>query len=108
MGEASGGCAIVKEEGERTMIRERLDDTRRELAGKTHEEIDADAAATWAARCVVAYRAFEGLQARDGAAAFQALADAIEYRHEAIEHAAGGPPGTLEAIRAELRELLGF
>lgn len=84
------------------MIAERLAAARAELPQKPLAQIDAETAAVWGARAVAAielWRATGDPRWRD---------IAIEFKHEALEHAAGGPPGTLETIRAELRQLGGF
>lgn len=82
------------------MIRERLGTARVELAQKPRTQIDIDAAAAWGARAVVASENFHAT----GDMAWWARA--VEYRHEALEHAAGGGPGVLEQIIAELDELI--
>ena len=79
------------------MIADRLEAARAELRVTTKAQIDTAAADTWGARAVVAwefYMSTGDLGWRDLSA---------EFAHEAIEHAAGGAPGTLERVRSELR-----
>jgi hypothetical protein len=83
------------------MIAERLAAARAELRIKSKSMIDTDAAATWGARAVAAFELYRSTKN------FQHYSDAIEFAHEACEHSAGGPPGTLEHIRAELSQLTG-
>ena len=84
------------------MIAERVADAFAELRGKTKETIDLETAVTWGARAVAAWRMYQttgDLGWRD---------QSREYAHEAIEHAAGGPRGTLEQVQNELQALMGF
>lgn len=81
------------------MIAEYLEDARQELRVTTKAQIDAKTAAVWGARAAVAYEFYAAT--RD----IGWLKVAVEYAHEALEHAAGGPLGTLEDIRAELAYL---
>jgi enoyl-CoA hydratase/carnithine racemase len=81
------------------MIAEHLDAARAELRITTKAQINAATAAAWGARAVAAYEFY----AQTGDLGWRD--HAIEYAHEAIEHSADGPPGTLEAIRAELKTL---
>lgn len=70
-----------------------LDDARRELAERTAEQIQRETADKWCARAVVAYEFF----AQTGDLAWHARA--VEYAHEAAEHAAEAGPGVLEVVR---------
>lgn len=82
------------------MIIERLDNARAELHMKTKAVIDTETAATWGARAVAAWEKYAvtgDLRFRD---------QCVEYRHEALEHAASGVPGTFERISVELSNLL--
>ncbi len=81
------------------MIAEHLEAACAELRVTTKAQIDAATAATWGARAVAAY----GFYAATCDIGW--LKVAVEYAHEALEHAAGGTPGTLEHIRAELNAL---
>jgi hypothetical protein len=83
------------------MIADHIDTAYKTLAVKTKEQIDEETAYVWGARAVVAFTRFNETHKS------QWLVDAIEYAHEMCEHAAGGPPGTLERVRAELKELTG-
>ena len=83
------------------MIAERIDKADAELRVTTKAQIDADTAATWGARAVAAHRFY----VRTGD--IGRLIQAVDYAHECCEHAAGGPDGTLERIRAELSALTG-
>ena len=83
------------------MIAERVEAARAELRVTTKAQIDTATAATWGARAVAAYEFYKAtgdLKWRDAA---------VEYAHEACEHAAGGPPGTLEQVCAEIKSLTG-
>lgn len=84
------------------MIAERVADAFAELRGKTKETIDLETAAVWGARAVAAWQLYQTTQQQ------QFLFDSIEYRHEALEHGAGGPPGSLARVREELQALMGF
>ena len=83
------------------MITEYLDAARAELRVTTKAQIDTKTAEVWGARAVAAYEFYK-------ATGDQNWRDvAVEYMHESYEHAAGGPPGTLERIHEELRALTG-
>jgi hypothetical protein len=83
------------------VIAEQLDVARAALRSKSKEAIEAETAATWGARAVAAYELYR--QTGD----VRWMLEAEDYRHESLEHGAFGPSGTLETIRAELRNLLG-
>lgn len=70
-----------------------LADARRELRAKTREEIDLDTAEKWAARAVAADERFR----ETGAEKWHEMA--IEFAHEAIEHAASGPAGSIAHVK---------
>jgi hypothetical protein len=80
------------------MIADRLVAARAELTRKTKSQIDAETAEVWGARAVAAYEMYKKTTS------IHWLVWAIEFRHEALEHAGGGPPGTLERVQAELKE----
>jgi hypothetical protein len=83
------------------VIADHLDDARAELRVTTKAQIDTTAADTWGARAVIAWEFYSStgdIRWRDVA---------VEYAHEAIEHAASGVPGTLERVRGELRSCTG-
>lgn len=71
-----------------------------ELAAKPHEQIEEDTAWAWAARAIAAYQNF-GMSDDPGW-----LYDCLDYRHEALEHAALADPGgdVLHEVRAWVRE----
>jgi hypothetical protein len=81
------------------MIANHLPAARQEIHAKTQAEIDAEAADVWGARALAAYELWRATQNLEWYSA------CVEWRHEALEHAAGGPPGTLERIVAELEAL---
>jgi hypothetical protein len=81
-----------------SVILERLAEARTAIRTKTKAAIEAETAATWGARAIAAYEQYRST------GSFDWLAQAIEYEHEAIEHAASGPPGTLEQIQTELAQ----
>lgn len=83
------------------MIAERLAAARADVRNRTKEEIDAETAAVWGARAVAAFELYRASSSNTW------LVQAASYSHEALEHAAGGPPGTLERIRTELAALTG-
>jgi hypothetical protein len=78
------------------MIVDHLDQARGELRIKTKAQIDAETAEMWGARAVAAWEFYAS--SADSRWAFQA----VEYAHEAREHAATGTPGTLDRINREL------
>jgi len=78
------------------MIAERLDYARNEVRQKTKAQIDTETAAIWGARAVACFEIYKGSGSLDW------LRLAIEYTHEAIEHAASGVPGALDRVQAEL------
>lgn len=82
------------------MIIERLDNARAEIHTKTKATIDTETAATWGARAVAAWENY----AKTGDVRWRD--QAVEYRHESLEHAAAGVPGTFERISIELSNLL--
>ncbi len=75
-----------------------------EITQKSRTQIETETARKWAARACAAYAQY--VTDRDT----HWLADAVEYQHEAVEHAAGaeeaaGPGvtiGVLAAIRADV------
>ena len=83
------------------MIIEALAAAREDIRTKTKAQIDAETASVWGARAVAAYELYRASSANEW------IVQAAEYAHEAVEHAAGGPPGTLERIKAELSALTG-
>ncbi len=83
------------------MILEQIVIARSDIRTKTKADIDAETAAVWGARAVAALELYRASSANEW------LVQAAEYAHEALEHAAGGPPGTLERIKAELAALTG-
>lgn len=64
---------------------EMIGEARRELLRKPKVEIEEETATKWAARAIAAYLLFEETQ--DPSFLF----DAVEYQHEAIEHASDTP-----------------
>jgi hypothetical protein len=82
-------------------IAEHVPAARQELPVKNKAMIDAETAEVWGARAVAAFELFKASGDQWW------FACAVEYRHEAIEHAAGGPPGTLERVLAELTAIVG-
>jgi hypothetical protein len=83
------------------MISDRLEAARAELRATSKAQIDTTTAETWGARAVAAHELFTETKSLGW------LQCAIEYAHEAIEHAASGLPGTLDRIRSELKEHTG-
>lgn len=69
-----------------------------ELTQRTKQDIEAETAWKWAARAGAAVR----LANADGANRLRWIADAVEYGHEAIEHAGSVGPELLTEIRARL------
>jgi hypothetical protein len=74
---------------------------REDIRTKAKSQIDAETAAVWGARAVAAVELYRASSATAW------LIQAAEYAAEAHEHAAGGPPGTLERIKTELSALTG-
>lgn len=73
---------------------------RTEVATKTCAQIALETSLTWAARAVASWEQFRATQDIRWYAAM------CDFRHEAIEHAAEGPPGTLEMIKTQLEGYL--
>jgi hypothetical protein len=71
-----------------------------ELTTRTKAEIEAETAWKWAARAVAALRLSR--QQTDLSMAARCLPSAIEYGHEAIEHAASAGVEVLIAVRDAL------
>ncbi len=84
-----------------SMIGNALAEARVELSKKSREQIDLETAVKWGARAVAAFEVYR----RSGDVRWFGVA--VEYAHEAREHAANGPPGTLERIRQEMKVLTG-
>lgn len=83
------------------LVAQGLAAARQTLATKLVTQIELETAATWGARAVAAFELFTmtgDLRWRD---------QAVDYRHEAVEHAASAPPGAVEAISAEITQLTG-
>jgi hypothetical protein len=80
------------------VILERLEEARTALRSKTKETIEAETAATWGARAIAAYEQFRATGNMEW------FVQGVEYEHEAVEHAASAPPGTLEQIQLELAQ----
>lgn len=73
-----------------------IDEARAELLKKKKVEIEIETAIKWGARAIAAYSLFMETQDADF------LFDAIEYHHEAVEHASDTP--ILKGIIAVLNE----
>lgn len=82
------------------MIADYLEQARGELSRLDRYEIDRRTAALWGARAVIAWRLYKSTND------FAWYIYAIECRHEAIEHAAGARPGTVEELKQELKGIL--
>jgi len=82
------------------MIAERLVAAHVELQAKTMAQINAEAAATWGARAVASYERFRATHEN------RWLVMAIEFRHEACEHAGEAGIETLQQLHAELDRLM--
>jgi hypothetical protein len=64
---------------------EQIDEARREILNKSKVQIEEETAVKWAARAIAAYILFA--ETRDPSFLF----DAVEYHHEAVEHASDTP-----------------
>lgn len=64
---------------------EQIEEARRELLDKSKTQIEEETAIKWGARAIAAYALFA--ETRDPAFLF----DAVEYHHEAVEHASDTP-----------------
>lgn len=69
-----------------------------ELSRLSMDDVQAATAVTWAARAIVCYQRYESY----GISKW--LFDALEYHHEALEHAAVAAPGVLETLRPVLSD----
>jgi hypothetical protein len=79
---------------------EHISQARSDLARSTIREIDRETACVWGARAIVAWHLYKAT------GNYRWYIDAIEYRHEAIEHAGSASPVVLQELLAELREVL--
>lgn len=74
-----------------------------ELRAQPMSAIERTTAFTWASRALAAEQLHhEAHAAGDAAGAYKWLLARQSYADEAIEHAAFGPPGTTEEVRAAL------
>ena len=74
-----------------------------ELAQKTKKQIEAETAETWAARAIVSYQRFAALKT------LNFFAEAVDYEHEAMEHAAeGGNAAYVSATIGDAKRRLGL
>jgi hypothetical protein len=71
-----------------------------EITSQTPEQIEEATAIKWGARALAAWALAQGTS-NTATRSFWAK-EATLYKHEAVEHAAWGPPGLLESIRAQL------
>jgi hypothetical protein len=74
----------------------KIADAKRELHQKTLAFIQVETAWAWATRALAAKELFN--ETGEG----QWMVDAVEYHHEALEHAALAAPGLCEQVRAAL------
>jgi len=81
------------------MIADRIDQARRDLVAKSHADIERDTAETWAARSFAAWE----LHRQTGE--WHWYREAIEYWHEAKEHAAEAGVSFLTELCEEFRSL---
>jgi hypothetical protein len=84
------------------MVELDLDTARAELQEKSKAEIDADAAAKWAARAIAALEL--ALAATDLREQVKWMLDAREYEHEAGEHAGGAGCEFFQEIESAIKE----
>ena len=70
-----------------------------EVTQRTKHEIESETAWRWAARAVACVRMIEQT---DGPLRVRWIAEAVQYGHEAIEHAASAGVEVLRAIQAQL------
>jgi hypothetical protein len=80
-------------------IREKLAEARIELDKRKKADIEQETACTWGARAVAAFERFKAT--RD----LNWMAVAVEYEHEALEHAAACSATCLQTIETELASL---
>jgi hypothetical protein len=73
-------------------------DALKEITTQHHALIEQATAIKWGARALAA-----GSMAQSGNAYW--FAQAVSYKHEAIEHAAFGPPGLVEQIQVQLKDV---
>ena len=81
-------------------IADRVPMARQELANKSGAQMDLETAIVWGARAVAAYEKYKAT------GDIRWHAQTAVYMHEALEHAAGGPPGSVEKVHAELEALI--
>jgi hypothetical protein len=81
------------------MIREKLDAARSEIVSTTKAAIEKETACAWGARAIASFEKFKAT--RD----LNWLAVAVEYEHEALEHAAASDAATFATIQSELESL---
>jgi hypothetical protein len=88
------------------MIRERVPNARLEISNTTKAAIEKETACVWGARAIATFELFKARsKATPAVLDLNTFAVAVEYEHEALEHAANGPPGTLELVTSELAAL---
>ncbi len=74
-----------------------------EITTKSTEQIEEATAITWGARALACWALAQ--QAYGGADYWYWFKEATSYKHEAVEHAGWGPPGLVDAIRLQLRDV---
>ena len=70
-----------------------------EITSQTTEQIEGATAVKWGARALAAWQL---AQQPGGGIDLHWFREATSYKHEALEHAAWGPIGLLDRIRAQL------
>ena len=95
---------------------------RAELAAKTKQQIEAETAETWAARAIASYERFiahagsvganwavRGLHGIANVDGLRLFAEAVDYEHEAMEHASdGGNIAYVSATISDAKRRLGL
>jgi hypothetical protein len=83
-----------------------IDKSKAELSKKTLTQIQEETAYAWGARALGAFELWQKGTYPNLSERF--LADALEYRHEALEHASLAGPDTYLAVWNGLKELESF
>ena len=80
-----------------------VDKAKAELAKKSLSDIQGETAYVWGARAIAAYECFQ--VANDPKWSSKWISEALEYRHEALEHAALAGPQVYYQVQMGLQEL---
>ena len=95
--------ALHRRYGSRPVTDADVEEAVREISTKTPEEIEGATAIKCGARAAASWRLAS--QAKTQERYLHWFKEATAYKHEALEHAGWGPPGLVDKLRRQLKEV---